>query len=377
MSPEQLSVGEASAEPPKKRRWSMPFVAVFSAAIALVACGPNAGANDTGKQSSQVNAPDEDEEARDNETDEEDDDSGEPDTGEPYAEPELRPYNLSDWIYEGVGSNIASELIAGDPSFEPSGLAFGVDNASLWAVSNVGGRIAELTFDGVVRSNTTIPGDLEGVTKHPKNPNTFLIVDEDTSEILFYDIETGAYTGDGCFPDLVNDEEGNQGYEALGGVPFGHQPSTWPEDENGYVLVGAQYLGGMAAYGLTGCTGGASIEAITTFGFLLDPLDLESEEPLDDNSAIFYSEETRLFYALFAKHLTIVASTLGGEEIMRYENLPVGAGGFNDPEGIVVKVNMDTLDDDYTGTADAYIAFDDKAIIKYPGMPVTLQPADL
>ena len=205
----------------------------------------------------------------------------------------------------------------------------------------------------------TIEGDLEGLAKDPTRSGIFWVVREDTKTIVEFDINTGGYTGVDCTPNIETTQP-NWGIEGLTVVPFGHQPSSWPEDELGYLVVGTQLNGSIAGYKLSDCADGAEIAAIANIA-----------SPVDDNAGLFYSSETGILYALYDSHATLVEFTLDGEEIKRH-TLPTGSGALIDEEGIVLtQYSCDT--ETHQGTADAWFALDDGGMRKISGLPITCQ----
>ncbi len=127
------------------------------------------------------------------------------------------------WPALAPGIEVGANLLADEPSFEPSGLAYHAGRKSFVTVSDEG-QIAELALDGSLLHLWTLgPAyDLEDVAIIDLAGTNIFLADENTSRALEFNLLDGKLTGrQADFSSLISEISGN-GLEGLTWVPDGY-----------------------------------------------------------------------------------------------------------------------------------------------------------
>lgn len=245
--------------------------------------------------------------------------------------------------------NVGQELIARDPSFEPSGAVWLSGRGSLVLVGDEG-QVAEVTADGAVQNEWNLGRqfDLEDVTVIDSSSSIVYLGDENTSSALEFDLAEGRLTGRAwSFASKLSEVDGAAGMEGLTFVPDGFHP--FGETISGGVFyAGWQYDGDIYVFAPNLDVSGAQtfVEEIhMTSGYT-------------DLAALSFNKNTGLTYALYDGLNILEERDAHGLLVNTYQ-VP-----GNDQEGIAI---VDNYPD---ATATVFIAEDTFHVYSYAGYPV-------
>ncbi|MFT7184080.1 MAG: hypothetical protein ACI9QC_000411 [Oceanicoccus sp.] len=307
------------------------------------------------------------------------DDTAEPDTAEPDTGVEVeeiveREDNLSPWPTASGSVNLLELVLEDISDFEASGIVWH-DTRKTWFVVSDKGDLAEIDSYGSVKGLWEIPGDCEGITMNPENPDVVYIAFEsdesivsDGSVVRGFDITRGEYTNESCSLDLDTLE--NAGFEGLTFVPnhnaqFLRGEGVWATDPAGFFLAIGQYVSEIRVYPASLCVDDAELTSIET----LDVSDT-------DGAGLHYDSRTWRLYVDFDAQNRLDVHRLdwatSSDPVLSYTFPEVGSHVYE--EGFTLgEITCAVNDEPSDCTAFVGIAYDDKAIRIFSDFPVTMQ----
>lgn len=234
------------------------------------------------------------------------------------------------------GASIGGNLLAADPSFEPSGIAWHSGRNQYVLVGDEG-QVATMDADGgnVTVWNLGSSYDLEGVAVADQGSQNAYVLDENTSTAFEFDLDAGRLTGKSwSFADRLSEVNG-AGAEGL----------AWAE---GAFYVGWQYDGDIYVYNVD-----LAVSQSQTF---VEEIHMTSG--YTDLSALDYQPETQRLYALYDGLNLLEERSLQGDLLASYE-VPGSA-----QEGVALVLSCPSQ------TAVITIAEDSGGVVTYGGYPV-------